>query len=223
MRPLTRQQIAWRAAQDLADGSYVNLGLGMPVLVASYAPRDREIMFHSENGVVGVGPVADEQSGDPDFVDAGSQQITLAPGAAIFDSVEAFAMIRGGHVDVTLLGAFQVSRTGDLANWDPMTPGKGPLVGGAMDLAVGARSVRVMMAHTTKDGAPRLVESCGYPLTGRAVVDRVYTDLAVIDVAPSGFLVRELLAGLSQEDLQSRTGRPLAFAQDCGQLTVPEL
>ncbi len=223
MQPLNRQQIAWRAAQDLGDGSYVNLGLGMPVLVASQAPAGREIMFHSENGVIGIGPLAVEAEADGDLVDAGSQRITLAPGAALFDSVEAFAMIRGGHVDVTLLGAFQVSAHGDLANWDSMQPEKGPLVGGAMDLAVGARSVRVMMAHNTRDGAPRLVERCSYPLTGLAIVDRIYTDLAVVDITETGFLVREFIEGLTPEALAARTGAPLAFAPDLGVLAADQL
>ncbi len=223
MRPLTRRQIAWRAAQDLADGAYVNLGLGMPVLVAAEAPAGREVVFHSENGIVGVGPLADEAAANPDLVDAGSQQVTLAAGAAIVDSAAAFAMIRGGHVDVTLLGGFQVSAEGDLANWDAMSPDKGPLVGGAMDLAVGARSVRVLMAHNTKQGTARLVGRCDYPLTAPAVVDRIYTDLAVIDVTTGGFLVRETIDGLSPEALRARTDAPLAFAEDCGRLRPPEL
>ena len=221
--PLNRNQMAWRAAQDLADGSYVNLGLGMPVLVANYAPDDRDIMFHSENGIVGVGPVADEANADPDFVDAGSQKVTLRTGAALADSAQAFAMIRGGHIDVTLLGGFQVAANGDLANWDAQIPNKGPLVGGAMDLAVGARAVWVVMAHTTKDGSARLVDLCDYPLTGLGVVDRVYTDLAVVDVTPEGFLVREILDGLSRDALQAHTGSPLRFAPDCGVLTAPDL
>ena len=223
MQPLTREQIAWRAAQDLVDASYVNLGLGMPVLASRYAPADREIMFHSENGIVGVGPVADETHGDPDLVDAGSQRVTLSAGSAVVDSAQAFAMIRGGHVAVTLLGAFQVSATGDLANWDSMRTDKGPLVGGAMDLAIGARSVRALMVHTTKEGAPRLVERCSYPLTAAGVVDWIYTDLAVIEVTESGFLVNEMIDGLSSEDLAARTDAPLAFAADCRVLSVPDL
>ena len=222
MTPLTRNQIAWRAAQDLADGSYVNLGLGMPVLAANYAPADRDIMFHSENGIVGVGPVAQGAAVDPDFVDAGSQNITLRPGAALVDSTQAFAMIRGGHIDVTLLGGFEVSAGGDLANWDAEVPNKGPLVGGAMDLAVGAKSVWVAMAHVTRDGAPRLVETCRYKVTGIGVVDRVYTDLAVIERNADGFLVREIIAGLSRDELRRRTAAPLEFAADCGVLAAPD-
>lgn len=223
VKPLTRHQIAWRAAQDLKEGSYVNLGLGLPLLVANYKPADRDLMFHSENGIVGVGPLASEDEIDADFVDAGSQLITLCPGAALFDSAQAFAMIRGGHLDVTLLGGFEVSASGDLANWDAMMTHKGQLVGGAMDLVSGAKSVRVTMQHTTKDGAPRLVETCRYPLTGLGVVDRVYTDFAVVDVTSDGFLVREILAGLSREDLQNRSGAKLSFADDCRDLTAPDL
>lgn len=223
MQRLTRHQIAWRAAQDLVEGSYVNLGLGLPVLVANYKPADRDLMFHSENGIVGVGPLATEDEQDQDFVDAGSQYITLRPGASLSDSTMAFAMIRGGHVDVTLLGGFEVSASGDLANWDARMTHKGQLVGGAMDLVAGARSVRVTMQHTTRDGAPRLVETCSYPLTGVGVVDRVYTDLAVVDVTPDGFLVREILDGLSQSELQDQSGARLTFAPDCGVLKAPEL
>jgi 3-oxoadipate CoA-transferase beta subunit len=223
MTPLNRNQIAWRAAQDLPEGGYVNLGLGMPVLAANYAPEDREFMFHTENGIVGVGPVAGENEEDPDLVDAGSQKVTLRPGASVADSAMAFAMIRGGHIDVTMLGGFQVSAAGDLANWDAEVPNKGPLVGGAMDLAVGAKSVWITMVHNTKDGAPRLVKTCTYPLTGVGVVDRVYTDLAIIEVTPDGFLVREILNGLSQDTLQERTDAPLSFAPDCGVLSAPEL
>ena len=223
MKPLTRHQIAWRAAQDLEEGTYVNLGLGLPTLIANYKPKDRDFMFHSENGIVGVGPLASEAEADSDFVDAGSQKITLLPGASISDSAMAFAMIRGGHVDVTLLGGFEVSETGDLANWDAKMTHKGQLVGGAMDLVAGAKSVRVTMQHTTKEGAPRLVETCSYPLTGVGVVNRIYTDLAVVDVADGGFVVREILDGLSREELQKRSGARLRFAKDCGVLTAPEL
>ena len=174
MEALSRNQIAWRAAQDLEEGSYVNLGLGLPVLIANYKPTDRDLMFHSENGIVGVGPVAGENEEDPDFVDAGSQKITLNPGAALFDSSMAFAMIRGGHLDVTLLGGFEVSETGDLANWDARMTHKGQLVGGAMDLVTGAKSVRVTMQHTTKTGEPAWSKPRNYPLTGVGTVDRVY-------------------------------------------------
>ena len=222
MQPLTRDQIAWRAAQDLEEGSYVNLGLGMPTLIANYKPDGRDLMFHSENGIVGVGPVAGENEEDPDFVDAGSQKITLSPGAALFDSAMAFAMIRGGHLDVTLLGGFEVSETGDLANWDAKMTHKGQLVGGAMDLVSGAKSVRVTMQHTTKKGAPRLVKTCSYPLTGVGTVDRVYTDLAVVDITPDGFLVQEIVDGLSRDELQSKSGAKLTFSDDCCLLCAPD-
>jgi 3-oxoadipate CoA-transferase beta subunit len=223
MQPLSRHQIAWRAAQDLEEGTYVNLGLGMPTLIANYKPVDRDLMFHSENGIVGVGPVAVENEEDPDFVDAGSQKITLNMGAALFDSAMAFAMIRGGHLDVTLLGGFEVSQTGDLANWDAKMTHKGQLVGGAMDLVTGAKSVRVTMQHMTKTGDPRLVETCSYPLTGVGKVDRIYTDLAVVDITPDGFLVREMIDRLSRDELQAKSGGPLSYADDCGVLKAPEL
>ncbi|MDD9904582.1 MAG: 3-oxoacid CoA-transferase subunit B [Rhodospirillaceae bacterium] len=223
MDRLNRDQIAWRAAQDLPAGGYVNLGLGMPVLAANYAPEDREFMFQTENGIVGVGPVASENEADPDLVDAGSQKVTLKPGATLSESAMAFAMIRGGHIDVTMLGGFQVAANGDLANWDAMIPNQGKLVGGAMDLAVGAKTVWVTMAHTTREGEARLVERCSYPLTAMGVVKRIYTDLAVVEVTPDGFLVREILDGLSRDELQAKTGAPLAFAEDCGALTAPKL
>ena len=223
MQPLSRPQIAWRAAQDLEEGMYVNLGIGVPVLAAVHAPKDREIMFHSENGIVGVGPVAGEAEADPDLLDAGSQRVTLAPGAALIDSPTSFAMVRGGHIDVSLLGGFQVSASGDLANWDSLSTTKGPLVGGAMDLAVGARQLWVLMAHTTRDGAPRLVERCTYPLTATGTVDRVYTDLAVIVVTAEGFMVREMIAGLGRDELAARTGAPVVFAADCRTLEAPAL
>jgi 3-oxoadipate CoA-transferase beta subunit len=223
MTPLNRNQIAWRAAQDLREGWYVNLGMGMPVLAANYAPKDADIMFQSENGIVGCGPVAEPGKEDLDYVDAGSQKITLREGASLVDSAMSFAMIRGGHIDVTMLGGFQVASNGDLANWDAMIPNKGPLVGGAMDLATGAKSVWIVMAHVTREGEPRLVEKCSYPLTGVGVVDRIYTDHAVVEVTPQGFLVREIVDGLSREELQNVTAAPLAFAPDCGVIKPPAL
>ena len=220
-KPLSRNQIAWRAAQDLEDGMVVNLGLGMPVLCANYSPEGREILLQSENGVLGVGPVAEGEEADRDQTDAGSQLITLIPGASIFSSSDSFAMIRGGHIDVTLLGGFEVASNGDLANWDAEMKGKGPLIGGAMDLAVGAKEVRIMMQHTTRDGAPRLLEKCNYKLTAPNCVTRVYTDLAVVDVTDKGFVVREMLEGLSREELQAKSGTQLVFADDCGVLSPP--
>lgn len=223
MTPLTRQQIAWRAAQDLEEGMYVNLGIGVPVYAALYAPDNREIMFHSENGIVGVGPVADEAEADPNLLDAGSQRVTLARGAALMDSATSFGLVRGGHIDVTMLGGFQVSASGDLANWDNLSTTKGPLVGGAMDLATGARSLWVLMAHCTRDGAPRLVAECSYPLTVHNAVKRIYTDLAVVTVDGGRFEVQEMIAGLSRNELAARTDAPLSFAADCRALEAPEL
>jgi 3-oxoadipate CoA-transferase beta subunit len=220
-KPLSRNQIAWRAAQDLEDGMVVNLGLGMPVLCANYCPEGREVLLQSENGVLGVGPVAQGDEEDQDQTDAGSQLITLIPGASIFSSADSFAMIRGGHIDVTLLGGFEVASNGDLANWDANMPGKGPLIGGAMDLAVGAKEVRIMMQHTTRDGSPRLLEACNYKLTAPNCVKRVYTDLAVVDVTADGFVVREILDGVSREELQAKSGASLNFADDCSALSVP--
>ena len=225
--PLTREQMAWRAAQDLPDGAYVNLGLGMPVLAASHAPRDWEIFYHSENGILGVGPVAQGLEIDPELVDAGSQRVTLRDGASVFDSAASFAMIRGGHIDITILGGFQVAGNGDLANWDAKVPNKGPLIGGAMDLAAGAKAVHVIMRHNNSDGSARLVSACSYPLTAPACVKRVYTDLAVLDVDVDrdggGFVAREIIPGLSREELTTATGAPLIFAPDCCDLLAPNL
>ncbi|MEM7255586.1 MAG: 3-oxoacid CoA-transferase subunit B [Pseudomonadota bacterium] len=222
MSGLSRAQIAWRAAQDLTPGTYVNLGIGLPVLVATYAPNDGSVIFQSENGIVGVGPVALANEADPDLVDAGSQRVTLAPGAAVVDSTEAFAMIRGGHVDVTLLGGFEVAANGDFANWDLGASHKGQLVGGAMDLATGAKEVRLLMSHTTKQGGPRLLDRCALPLTAVNVVTRVYTDLAVVDVTDAGFVVREMIEGLSEQSLLDKTGSALHFDVS-GALNPPAL
>lgn len=223
MRLLDRKQMAWRAAQDIADGMVVNLGIGMPVLAADYLPAGREVVLQSENGVIGVGPAAAADRIDRDLVDAGSRPITLPPGGTIVDSALSFAMIRGGHIDVTILGAFEVAANGDLANWDSRIPDKGPLVGGAMDLAVGARAVWVIMEHVTREGTPRLLERCRLPLTAVRCVKRIFTDRAVIDVGPRGFVVRELLEGLGADDLRACTGAPLDLAEDCRPLVVPDL
>src|SRR5215468_4216735 len=223
MWPLNRLQIAWRAAQDIDDGMLVNLGMGMPVAVADYLRPQADVFIHSENGVIGAGPLAAPEHIDTDLVDAGSRRITLRPGAAIVDSSWSFAAIRGGHVDVAILGAFEVAANGDLANWDMRLPNKGPLVGGAMDLAACARAVWVIMEHVTRTGAPRLLEKCTLPLTAVRCVKRIYTDLAVLDVAPTGMVVREMLAGLSEADLRARTGAPLAFAPDCRPLMTPDI
>ncbi|HEY7552143.1 MAG TPA: 3-oxoacid CoA-transferase subunit B [Hyphomicrobiaceae bacterium] len=223
MQPLNRLQTAWRAAQDIGDGMLVNLGLGMPVHVADYLRRDVDVFIQSENGVIGAGPLAAPDRIDTDLVDAGSRRITLRPGASIVDSSWSFAMIRGGHIDVTILGAFEVAANGDLANWDMLLPNKGPLVGGAMDLAACARAVWVIMEHVTRTGTPRLLERCSLPLTAVHCVKRVYTDLAVVDITAAGMVVREILDGVSETGLRERTGAPLTFAPDCRPLVAPPI
>ncbi|MEZ5816176.1 MAG: 3-oxoacid CoA-transferase subunit B [Hyphomicrobiaceae bacterium] len=222
-KPLNRRQMAWRAAQDIAEGQIVNLGLGMPVAVADYVKPGLDMFFQSENGVVGVGPLADEDKIDTDLVDAGSRRITLRSGATIVDSVNSFAMIRGGHIDATILGAFEVASNGDLANWDMRVPNKGPLVGGAMDLAACAKAVWVIMEHNTRKGGPRLIEACTLPLTAKRCVKRIFTDIAVVDVTPQGFVARELVDGLTPDELKARTGAPIAVAPDCGTIKAPPL
>jgi len=220
---LSRNQIAWRIAQDLEDGAHVNLGIGMPELIANYIPGDRDILLHSENGLLGMGPEPEPGDGDPDLINAGKKNVTVIPGGSFFHHTDAFAMIRGGHIDVCVLGAYQISEAGDLANWATPDNSRLPGVGGAMDLAAGAKQIFVMTGHCTRDGAPKLLGSCAYPLTASGVVDRVYSDLAVIDVTEDGFLVREIVAGLSEDELQSKTGTTLRFADDCKELTTPEI
>jgi 3-oxoadipate CoA-transferase, beta subunit len=210
--PLKRRQIAWRAAQDLADGAYVNLGIGLPTMVSDFIPTDREIVLHSENGVLGVGPVPSDNEVDWDLINAGKQPITLVTGGSYVHHTDSFLMIRGGHLDLALLGAFEVSEKGDLANWTTDDPAFPPGVGGAMDLAVGAQRLWVVMEHTTRDGEPRLRHRCLYPLTARGVVKRVYTNLAVLDVTPRGFVVREMIEGMTLEALQARTEAKLHAA-----------
>lgn len=206
-----RHQIARRVGRDLPDGAYVNLGIGLPTLVASYLQPGREIVFHSENGLLGAGPPPPAGKEDPELINAGKMPITLLPGASIFHHNDSFMMIRGGHLDYALLGAFQVASNGDIANWSTGPDGKPPAVGGAMDLAAGAKSVWVLMEHCTRDGKPRMLERCTYPLTAARAVKRIYTELAVIDV-DQGFVVRELAEGVSFEYLQSVTGAPLRRA-----------
>ena len=219
--PLKRRQIAWRAAQDLADGAYVNLGIGLPTLVADFLPADREIVLHSENGVLGVGPAPRDNEIDWDLINAGKQPITLVTGGSYVHHTDSFLMIRGGHLDLALLGAFEVSETGDLANWTTDDPGFPPGVGGAMDLAVGAKEIRVLVEHTTMAGAPRIRRRCGYPLTAAAVVRRIYTDLAVIDVTAEGLVVRELVDDLDFPALQAKTEATLRPARDMKALRAP--
>jgi 3-oxoadipate CoA-transferase beta subunit len=195
----------------------------MPVLVSNYIPAARDIFLQSENGILGVGPEAAEGRQDRNLVDAGSRRVTLREGASVVDSVASFAMIRGGHIDVTILGAFEVASNGDLANWDSRMPDKGPLVGGAMDLVVGAKATWVLMQFNTKDGGPRLLEACTLPLTAQRCVKRIYTDIAVVDVTPDGFVVRELLASISEDELRSRAVAPLTIAGDCRPLEAPAI
>jgi len=219
--PLTREQMAWRAAQDLMEGDYVNLGIGIPTLAASYVPPGREVIFHSENGILGMGPKPEAGKEDPNMVDAGKNKTTLVPGGCFVHHADAFLMIRGGHLDVSLLGAFEVSEKGDLANWTTEDPAFPPGVGGAMDLAVGARSIRVIMDHTSKRGEPRILKACTYPLTAAGCVKRIYTNLAVIDVTPQGLSVSEMIAGMTLEKLQSLTEPKLRLASDWRELAPP--
>jgi 3-oxoadipate CoA-transferase beta subunit len=214
MNPLTRREIAQRAALDLNDGDYVNLGIGIPTLVALYLDPQKEIVLHSENGILGMGPNATGDDIDPYLINAGKEPVTLVTGAAIFDHSDSFVMVRGGHIDVALLGAFQVSQGGDLANWTTGGIAKAA-VGGAMDLAVGARHVRVLCEHRTRHGDYRLLRECTYPLTAPRCVERVYTDVAVLDVAGEDMVVREMLEELSFDDLQQMTGAQLVLAPDC--------
>ena len=209
MKPFTREQMATRVAQDIPEGAYVNLGIGLPTRVANFLPPEREIFLHSENGLLGMGPTPPAGQEDEDLINAGKQPVTLLTGGAFFHHADAFAMMRGGHLDICVLGAFQVSATGDLANWHTGAPDAIPAVGGAMDLALGARQVFVMMEHQTKSGESKVVAQCSYPLTAIGCVSRIYTDLAVLDITPDGVRVLEMAEGLSFNDLQQRTGATL--------------
>ena len=213
---LSRAQMVRIVAHDIPDGSVVNLGIGMPTLVSDQLPDDREIVLHSENGILGMGPVIREGETDPDLINASKEPISLIAGASISDHAVSFTMMRGGHIDITVLGGFQVAANGDLANWSTGEPDAIPAVGGAMDLVVGAARLFVMMEHVTRDGQPKIVERCSYPLTGIGVVDRIYTDLAVIDVRPGKpLLVTGLVEGVSFEAVQALSAAPLTLATDC--------
>lgn len=207
---ITRQELAERIAADIPEGSVVNLGIGAPTLVANYLPADLEIILHTENGMLGMGPAPETGRVDPDLINAGKQAVTALAGAAYFHHADSFGMMRGGHLDVCVLGAFQVAENGDLANWSTGAPGAIPAVGGAMDLAIGAKDVYVMTDLLTKQGESKLVAACSYPLTGVGCVSRVYTDHAIFDVTPTGFTVREVFGDNTIEQLRDLTGLALA-------------
>ncbi|CAM4003357.1 3-oxoacid CoA-transferase subunit B [Palleronia rufa] len=206
MTPLSNADLAARVARDIPDGSYVNLGIGMPTHVSGHVPDGREVIYHSENGIIGVGPPPPEGRHDPEMIDASKRFITTAPGAAFFDHPDSFAMMRGGHIDIAVLGAYQVAENGDLANWATDDESFPPAVGGAMDLVVGVPTIYVMMRHVNRDGSPKILERCTYPLTGLGVVNRVYTDLAVLDVTADGFRLVELAPGNDLAAVQAATG-----------------
>jgi 3-oxoadipate CoA-transferase beta subunit len=222
VKKLSNAQIAWRAAQDLPDGAYVNLGIGFPEMIATFKPEGREVTYHTENGILDFGEAPPAGEEDWDLINAGKKAVTLNPGASFFHHADSFAMVRGGHLDVAVLGAYEVAETGDLANWST-GPGSVPAVGGAMDLVHGARQVWVVTDHVTKKGEPKLLEKCRLPLTGVGCVTTIYTSLAVIDVVDKRFVLREKLPSISLEELQAVTGATLVVGKTVGDLNVPEL
>jgi 3-oxoadipate CoA-transferase, beta subunit len=208
-----REALARRLALDIPDGAYVNLGIGMPEKVARHVPEGREVIYHTENGLLGMGVAPEPGQEDPELINAGKKQVTAIPGAAYFHHADSFAMIRGGHIDICVLGAMQVSETGDLANWSTGAADAIPAVGGAMDLVAGVKTIYIITQHCTKSGESKLVKSCSYPLTGQAVVNRIYTDLAVIDVTPKGFELIELAPGIDFDYVQQRTDCELIVSE----------
>ena len=222
MQSISANGMAWRAAQDIPDGAFVNLGIGLPERVADFLPKGREVVFHSENGLLGMGPRPTAADEDHELINAGKKPVTLVAGGAFFHHADSFAMIRGGHIDICIMGAFEVSAAGDLANWSTGASGAAPAVGGAMDLAQGAKAVFVLMNHTTKDGRPvRSLEHCSLPLTGPRVVKKIYTDLAVLEVTPDGLVALEIARGGGLEDLAAQTGAAVRAAPGCGVLAPP--
>ena len=212
-KPLGREQLAERLARDIPEGWSVNLGIGIPTLVGNFVPQEREVIFHSENGILGMGPAPPENEINPWLVNASRQHVSLRTGASYLNHADSFALVRGGHLDLCVLGGFQVAENGDLANWARSDDDNAPAIGGAMDLAAGARRIWVVMEHITRSGEKRLLRRCTYPLTAKACVVRVYTDLAVIDVTPNGFVVTDMVPGLGVDELQERTGATLHRAQ----------
>jgi 3-oxoadipate CoA-transferase beta subunit len=208
----SREQMAARLAEDIPDGAYVNLGIGIPELVAQFVPPGREFIYHTENGLLGMGPPPPQGEEDAELINAGKRPVTTIPGASFFHHADSFAMIRGGHIDVCVLGAMQVSASGDLANWSTGEPDAIPAVGGAMDLVAGVPAIYVVTQHVTKTGEPKIVERCTYPLTGRGVVSRIYSDLAVIEVTPGGLVLVELAPGIALDEVRAKTGAPLEAA-----------
>ena len=223
MEKLSRRQLAWLAANEIPDGAHVNLGIGIPTLCADHMPSDKEVLLHSENGVLGFGPRPEEGEEDLDLVNAGKQPITMLKGGSYFVHSDAFAMIRGGHIDIAMLGAFEVSENGDLANWTTNNPTFPPGVGGAMDLAAGAKQVWALTEHITRDGKPKIVKNCSYPLTSSGCVKRIFTDLAIIDVSDAGLTVIGMMDGLSLEELQAVTEPTLALSPKCYKLEAPQI